>query len=218
VDEDFAQPGEEIAALSDEFNSATLSPQWHFIHPNANNTYALTGSAYQVQTLGPDENSDPQGVSILGEPVPAAGDWMVETKVTTSVPFDNSCCYNFAQGALFIYLNDQNSIKLDVFPDFDTRQTEFGKQIGPVPPNYPTYDHQNAGTPGQTTWLRIVRRSNRDAGELYSAYSSPDGLNWTKAGTWTHQLGSSAQIGIAAENTAGFSVDFDYVRVYRLKE
>jgi len=84
VDEDFAQPGEEIAALSDEFNSATLSPQWHFIHPNANNTYALTGSAYQVQTLGPDENSDPQGVSILGEPVPAAGDWMVETKVTTS--------------------------------------------------------------------------------------------------------------------------------------
>jgi arabinan endo-1,5-alpha-L-arabinosidase len=87
-----------------------------------------------------------------------------------------------------------------------------------VPPNYPTYDHQNAGTPGQTTWLRIVRRSNRDAGELYSAYSSPDGLNWTKAGTWTHQLGSSAQIGIAAENTAGFSVDFDYVRVYRLKE
>jgi arabinan endo-1,5-alpha-L-arabinosidase len=218
VDEDFAQPGEEIAALSDEFNSATLSPQWHFIHPNANNTYALTGSAYQVQTLGPDENSDPQGVSILGEPVPAEGDWMVETKVTTSVPFDNSCCYNFAQGALFIYLNDQNSIKLDVFPDFDTRQTEFGKQIGPVPPNYPTYDHQNAGTPGQTTWLRIVRRSDGDAGELYSAYSSPDGLNWTKAGTWTHQLGSSAQIGIAADNTAGFTVDFDYVRVYRLKE
>ncbi len=218
VHEGFAQPGEEIAALSDEFNSATLSPQWHFIHPNANNTYALTGSAYQVQTLGPDENSDPQGVSILGEPVPAEGDWMVETKVTTSVPFDNSCCYNFAQGALFIYLNDQNSIKLDVFPDFDTRQTEFGKQIGPVPANYPTYDHQNAGTAGQTTWLRIVRRSNGDAGELYSAYSSPDGLNWTKAGTWTHQLGSSAQIGIAAENTAGFTVDFDHVRVCRLKE
>jgi arabinan endo-1,5-alpha-L-arabinosidase len=189
VDEDFAQPVQKIAALSDELNSTTLSPQWHFIHPNADNSYVLSGGAYQVQTLGPDENSDPQGVSILGEPVPSTGDWMVETKVTTSVPFDNSCCYNFAQGALFIYLDDQNSIKLDVFPDWDTRQTEFGKQIGPVLANYPTYDHQNAGTAGETTWLRIFRRSNGDAGELYSAYSSLDGVNWTKAGTWTHQLG-----------------------------
>ena len=218
VDEVFAQPGQKIAALSDEFNSTTLSPQWHFIHPKADNSYVLNGGAYQVKTLGPDENSDPQGVSILAEPVPSTGDWMIETKVTTSVPFDNSCCYNFAQGALFIYLDDQNSIKLDVFPDWDTRQTEFGKQIGPVLANYPTYDHQNAGTAGETTWLRIFRRSNGDAGELYSAYSSLDGVNWTKAGTWTHQLGSSAQIGIAAENTPGFTRDFDYVRVYRLKE
>lgn len=217
VEEGFAQPGEEIVSLSDEFNSDTLSTQWHFIHPNANNAYTLTGSAYEVQTQGPDENSNAQGVSILGEPVPSEGDWMVETKVTTSVPFDNSCCYNFAQGALFIYLNDQNSIKLDVFPDWDTRQTEFGKQVGPVAANYPTYDHQNAGTAGETTWLRIVRQGNGDSGELYSAYSSPDGVNWTKAGTWTHQLGSSAQIGIAAENAAGFTVDFDYVRVYQLK-
>ncbi|MBV8865647.1 MAG: family 43 glycosylhydrolase, partial [Acidobacteriaceae bacterium] len=45
------EPGVEIAALSDEFNSTTLSPQWHFLHPNANNSYVLTGSAYQVQTM-----------------------------------------------------------------------------------------------------------------------------------------------------------------------
>ena len=218
VNEGVAQPGQEITALSDEFNSTTLSPQWHFIHPQANNTYTLTGSAYEVETQGPDENGDAQQVSILGEPVPATGDWMVETKVTTSVPFNNSCCYNFAQGALFIYLNDQNSIKLDIFPDFDTRQTEFGKQVGPVPANYPTYDHQNVGTAAETTWLRIVRTGNGDQGELYTAYSSTDGVNWTKGGTWQHQLGSSAQIGIAAENAAGFTMDFDYVRVYRLKE
>jgi arabinan endo-1,5-alpha-L-arabinosidase len=218
VDEGFAQPGEKIAALSDEFNKATLSSQWHFIHSSANNAYVLTGSAYEVQTQGPDENSDAPGVSILGEPVPATGDWMVEAKVTTSVPFDNSCCYNFAQGALFVYLNDQNSIKLDVFPEYDTRQTEFGKQIGPVPANYPTYDHQNAGTPGETTWLRIVRTSNGDAGELYTSYSSTDGTHWTKGGTWAHSLGSSAQIGISALNTPGFTMDFDYVRVYRLKK
>ena len=52
------QPGQEIPGLSDEFNSTTLSPQWHFIHPNANNAYTLTGSSYEVETMGPDENGD----------------------------------------------------------------------------------------------------------------------------------------------------------------
>ena len=211
------EPGARIPALSDEFNSTTLSPQWHFIHPAADNTYNLTGVAYEAQTHGPDENGSPAAVSILGEPVPASGDWMVETKVTSSIAFNNSCCFNFSQGVLFIYLNDQNSIKLDAFPDFDTRQTEFGKQISPVPANYPTYDHQSAGPAGATTWLRIVRRGNGDQGELYTAYSSTDGETWTKGGTWQHALGSSAQIGISAQNAAGATIDFDYVRVSRLK-
>ncbi|MGA8027476.1 MAG: family 43 glycosylhydrolase [Bryobacteraceae bacterium] len=213
----YDEPGAEIEALSDEFNSKSLSKQWHFIHANANNTYVLTGSAYQVETMGPDENSDPQGVSILGEPAPE-GDYLVETKVTTSVPFDNSCCYNYAQGALFIYGNDQNSIKLDVVPIWDTRQTEFGKQIGPVPQNYPTYDHMTVGPPAATTWLRIVKRTGDNGLELYEAYTSNDGTHWIRGGTWRHNLGRAAQIGIAAENTAGFTMDFDYVRVYRLKK
>ena len=213
----FDEPGQEIASLSDEFNTTKLSSQWHFIHPSADNSYVLTGSAYQVVTNGADENSNPTAVSILGEPVPATGDWLVETKVTSSVPFNDSCCFNFAQPALFIYLDDQNSIKLDIFPNYDTRQTEFGKQIGPVPANYPTYDHQNVGQAGATTWLRIARHSDGDQGELYTAYSSPDGVNWTKGGTWQHQLGSSAQIGIAADNLVGYTMDFDYVRVYRLQ-
>ena len=217
VADTFDEPGKEIADLSDEFNSTKLSPQWSFIHPGADNSYVLTGSAYQVVTNGADENSDAAAVSILGEPVPLTGDWLVETKATGSVPFNDSCCYNFAQPALFIYLDDQNSIKLDIFPDYDTRQTEFGKQIGPVPANYPTYDHQNVGQAGATTWLRIAKHANGDTGELYTAYSSPDGVNWTKGGTWQHQLGPGAQIGIAADNVAGYTMSFDYVRVYRIK-
>ena len=217
VADTFDEPGQKIDALSDEFNSTKLSSQWHFIHPNANNAYILTGSAYQVTTNGADENSNPTAVSILGEPVPATGDWLVETKVTSSVPFDSSCCFNFAQPALFIYLNDGNSIKLDFYPDFDIRATEFGKQINPVPANYPTYDHQNVGQAGATMWLRIAKHSDGDSGELYTAYTSPDGVTWTKGGTWQHQLGPGAQIGIAANNAAGFTMSFDYVRVYRIQ-
>jgi arabinan endo-1,5-alpha-L-arabinosidase len=214
-DNQFDEPGQEVARLSDEFNRTTLSPQWRFIHPQANNTYKLTGTAYEVQTQGPDENGDPTHVSILAEPAPP-GDWLVETKITSSVPFDNSCCYNFAQGALFIYGNDQNSIKLDLVGIWDTRETEFGKQVGPVPINYPTYDHQSVGTAAPTTWFRIARHSNGNEGELYTAYSSTDGQHWTKGGVWRHKLGSNAQIGISAENAAGFTMNFDYVRVYRL--
>jgi arabinan endo-1,5-alpha-L-arabinosidase len=210
------EPGQEITALSDEFNSTTLSAQWHFIHPNADNSYTLTGSAYEVETIGPDENGDPQHVAILAEPAPR-GDYMVETKLTTGVPFDNSCCYNFAQGALFIYGNDQNSIKMDVFPDFDTRQTEFGKQMGPVPANYPTYGNMIVGPAAETTWLRLVKRAGANGNELYTAYTSNDGEHWTRGGTWPHRLGRGAQIGISAENAAGFVMDFDYVRVYSLK-
>lgn len=211
------EPGEPIASLSDEFNGSTLSPQWHFVHPAADNSYLLTGGAYQTETLGADENTSPQQVSILGEPVPQGGDWIVETKVTSNVPFDSTCCYNFAQGALFIYGDDRNSVKLDPFPDFDTRQTEFGKQVGPVPQGYPTYDHQTVGPPAQTTWLRIAKHGDGDAGERYTAYTSIDGENWTRGGTWQHSLGSGAQIGLAAVNLAGYTVSFDYVRVYRLR-
>ena len=212
------EPGEEIAALSDEFNSPKLSKQWHFLHPQANNTYKLTGSAYEVATQGPDENGNPNLVEILGEPAPA-GDYLVETKVTVDVPFDGTCCYNFSQGTLFLYDDDANSIKLDVFADFDTRQTEFGKQIGPVPANYPTYGSAFIGSPARTTWLRVAcHRLPGSGGEQYTAYTSNDGYVWTRGSAWDHHLGAQAQIGLAAENEAGVAASFDYVRVYRLKE
>ena len=211
------QPGEPIAALSDDFNTDTLAPQWHFIHPQADNTFTLTGSAYEVKSHGPDENGSPTAVSILGEPVPAEGDWMVETKATINLPFDGSCCTNYAQAALFLYGDDANSIKLDVFSNFNTRQTEFGKQIGPVPANFPTYGSAFVGTAAPTTWLRIVKRTGTHGNERYTAYTSADGYNWTRGNTWLHHLGPNAQIGLSAQNAEGLTVAFDYVHVTRLR-
>jgi hypothetical protein len=37
-------------------------------------------------------------------------------------------------------------------------------------------------------------------------------------GAWQHTLGSNAQIGLSAENTASFIMNFDYIRVYRLAD
>jgi arabinan endo-1,5-alpha-L-arabinosidase len=66
-------------------------------------------------------------------------------------------------------------------------------------------------------WLRIVKRSQGDE-EHYTAYSSRNGTLWTRAGTWTHQLGPEARLGLVSMSGAGFTATFDYVRVYTLKE
>src|SRR5207245_8310683 len=121
-------PGEPIIGLSDEFNGTGLSSQWHFVHDTAKAGYRMTGAEFEARTVDAFENADASRVSMLAEPAPE-GDYMVETRVTTSVPFDGSCCYNFAEAGLFIYGNDENSIKLALFSDFNTRQIEFGKQV-----------------------------------------------------------------------------------------
>jgi arabinan endo-1,5-alpha-L-arabinosidase len=209
------EPGELLAAYSDEFNGERLSPQWTFLHPAADTSYKMTGTAFEAPTTAFDLTGDAARVSVLAEPAPR-GVYLAETKLRTTIPPGPACCFNFAQGALVIYGDDQNNIKLNVFADYNTRQVEFGKQAGPVPQGYPTYGSGLVGPPGADTWLRILVEP-RNGYELYTAYSSNDGTHWSRGGTWTHQLGETARIGLVAQNLAGFLVDFDYVRVYRLR-
>ena len=43
-----------------------------------------------------------------------------------------------------------------------------------------------------------------------------EGTIWTKGGTWTHDLGTDARIGLVSMGGSGFTANFDYVRVYTL--
>ena len=52
--------------------------------------------------------------------------------------------------------------------------------------------------------------------ERYTAYTSQDGTRWVRGGTWTHDLGDDARIGLVSMGGAGFSADFDYVEVSSL--
>ena len=66
-----------------------------------------------------------------------------------------------------------------------------------------------AGNPGLLPpyWVRLVR-----AGNVFSAYRSPDGLTWTLAGTETLALSGTLQVGLAASshnNGALGSATFD---------
>ena len=64
----------------------------------------------------------------------------------------------------------------------------------------------------QAKAIRIVRRAIT-GGETYTAYTSSDGLTWVRGGTWTHNLGSGAKIGLVSMGGSGFSANFDYIRV-----
>ena len=71
------------------------------------------------------------------------------------------------------------------------------------------------GPPGEWTWLRIAKETGGGE-EQYTAYTSRDGVIWERGGTWTHALGQNARIGLVSMGGAGFTANFDYVRVYQL--
>jgi arabinan endo-1,5-alpha-L-arabinosidase len=221
-----AQPGERTAyrprfvveprptrlykSLSDEFRSDTLSSQWTWIRQPAAGSYRLDDGQLRWQTQAADLHPPATPLaSVLAEPAPA-GNYVVETKVRVTTP-PEGCCFNYVQGGLVIYNDDGNYLKLASVSIWNTRQTEFGKQVSPVPAGYPSYGNAVVGPVGVTAYLRIVRQ-----GERYTSYTSLDGKRWDKGATWTQASTPNTKIGLISMGGAGFSSNFDYVRVSRV--
>jgi arabinan endo-1,5-alpha-L-arabinosidase len=208
-------PRTAIAALSDEFNTTTLSSQWSFLHSIP--TYTLTGSAYQVNTVAYDPISSMPSVPLLSESAPV-GDYLVETKLSLNLPI-SGVGEDFAQAGLLIYGDDNDFIRLDLFNNNDTRQVEFINALVPQT-GYPSWGATNVGAPAINTevsvWMRIVKR-NVNGQEHYTAYTSNDDATWVQSGTWVHQLGGSSKICLYGGNHAGFVASFDYVHVSTLQ-
>ncbi|MDQ2751177.1 MAG: family 43 glycosylhydrolase [Actinomycetota bacterium] len=208
-------------SLSDGFNGTALSHRWTWVRPPDPATYRVSDGTFQWQTqaadLHPSALPPPATdnlASVLTEPAPY-GDYMVETRVKVDVPKDG-CCFNYVQGGLVVYKDDGNYVKLASVSIWNTRQTEFGKQVLPQPAGYPTYGNTVVGPVGDWTYLRIVRHRTSRA-DLYTAYTSLDGMNWDHGGTWTHQLGSHPRIGLISMGGAGFTTTFDYVHVFSVR-
>ncbi|MGB6687669.1 MAG: Ig-like domain repeat protein [Terracidiphilus sp.] len=209
-------PHTEIRALSDSFNSTTLSSQWSYLHGQP--PYKLTGSHYVVQSVGYDITNALANVPLLAESAPA-GDYMVETELTFDLPATGAGA-DYAQAGLLLYGNANNYVRLDVFSNSDTRQVEFIKAETPPAAGYPTWGATDLGHPALASevnvWLRIVRR-NVNGQQYYTAYSSAHGVNWIQGGTWVHQLGPGEKICLYAGNLSGFTARFDYVTVSTLQ-
>jgi arabinan endo-1,5-alpha-L-arabinosidase len=212
------KPGNPIADRSDEFDMAMLSPQWTWVREPAPGGFGLSGGAFSFTTQVADLYVDSNNAGVLREAAPD-GNYMVEVRMTLDLPAEG-CCFNFNQAGILVYKDDDNYVKLASVSIWDTRQIEFAKELSPVPQDYPRYGSTVVGTADKTLWLRLVKRTEGQE-ELYSAYSSRDGKVWVRGGTWTHNLGPTAQIGLfamgAGDPNNQFPATFDYIHVYGLK-
>ena len=206
-------PGQLIERFSDEFNTGALSPRWQWVRPPAADTYALENGGFRWNTQAADLYQDDNSASVLLQPAPNRN-YIVETKVTLNVPAEG-CCQNFVQAGLVIYGDDNNYVRLMNVSIWETRQTEFAKEFIDPFSNKAHFGGTLVGPPADTTWLRIVKR-NRQGEDLYTAYTSRDGVTWVRGGTWTHNLGNNARLGLLSLGGAGFVAQFDYVRVYTI--
>jgi arabinan endo-1,5-alpha-L-arabinosidase len=210
----YDQPGSPITSLSDEFNGASLSSQWSWVRPPSPSSYGVEAGTFRFDTQDADLYVDSNNASVLTEAAPL-GDYMVEAKVQLTVP-PEGCCFNYVQAGLVVYGGDDNFVKLSDVAIWGTRQTEFAKELAPVPAGYPRYGNTVVGPPGDVTYLRIVKRTGDNGEELYRAYTSSNGLTWTRGGVWTHTLGAAAKIGLVSMGGSGYTAHFDYIRVSTL--
>jgi len=215
---------------SDEFSGTTLSGQWSWGNPGNVGDATVSGGLLRWEVEHSDLYVDSNTASVLVRNAPKH-DYVVETKVRLTGLPDGGCCYNYAQAGLVLYGDDDNFVKLTSASIWETRQTEFAKEMFPVPEGWSRYGNTVVGPPGDDwTYLRIVVErltgvDQREAGgdtERYTAYTSQDGATWVRGGVWTHSLGDGARIGLVSmgatdQVTSPITAEFDYVRVYSVR-
>lgn len=230
-------PDRLLAAYSDEFEGAVLDDAWSWEwagdeatqEPPPPPAHSVADGLLSVAIEATDLYVDVDTAQVLLRDAPAR-DYVVETKVRVDVP-DTDCCFNFAQAGSLVYGDEDNYVKLTNTSIWNTRQTEWAKEVNPVPEGWARYGNTVVGPPSEEwTYLRIaVEHLTEDesaaAGgdtEGYTAYTSQDGVNWVRGGTWTHALGEGTDIALAAfglqDAAQAFTADFDYVRVSTLKK
>ncbi len=199
---------------SDEFNDTALEPEWEWIRtPDGQES----GGAYRwpVQSADIVGEGAANNASLLLRDAPQ-GEYIVETKLTIDLGTDT--IRNFQQGGIIAYLNDDHWARLSHVAIWNTRQTEFGKEMPFA--GRTSFGGMLIGPPSDTTWLRLAHRVDPANGEHeYRAGTSRDGENYVWGGVWTLPAGEDPRIGLLSLGKQGSdpsaTSEFDYFRVYR---
>ena len=209
----------------DRFDGTALDGDWSWAQGRTGDV-TLAGGLLRWEVEHTDLYVGTNTASVLVRDAPR-GDYAVETKVRLTGLPDEGCCYNYAQAGLVVYGGDDDFVKLTDVSIWETRQTEFAKELSEVPDGWARYGNTVVGPPGEDwTWLRIVVErlrgaDRREAGgdtERYTAYTSQDGRTWVRGGSWTHHLGTDARIGLVSmgatdQVTSPITAEFDDVVV-----
>jgi arabinan endo-1,5-alpha-L-arabinosidase len=212
----------------DDFSGSALDGDWSWAQGRVGEAI-VSGGLLRWEVEHTDLYVDTDTASVLVRDAPK-GDYVVQTKVRLAGLPDEGCCFNYAQAGLVVYADDDNFVKLTDISIWETRQTEFAKELNPAPEGWSRYGNTVVGPPGDDwTWLRIVverlygadRRAAGGDTERYTAYTSQDGTTWVRGGVWTHHLGD-ARIGLVSmgatdQVNAPITAEFDDLRVYGLR-
>jgi arabinan endo-1,5-alpha-L-arabinosidase len=200
--------GRLLPRFSDEFDDGVLDPAWSFAgEPSGEET----GGVYRWPTQAGDLVGPGATASALLRR-PPDGPWTVQTRVAIDLGTDD--VRNYQQAGLVVHASDDLFLRLSHVAIWNTRQTEFGKEMPFA--NGLSWGGMAVGTPAPVTWLRLSHRVDPANGEHeYRAASSRDGRHWTWGGVWTLPAGNSPRIGLVSQGGEGSVAEFDYVRVYR---
>ena len=196
-------------ARSDELNGSTLAGGWTWVREDPAAT--LTNGALRWPTQTADLVGDGNSAAVLLRD-PGPGEWTVETKLSIDLGVDS--IRNFQQGGLIAYVNDDLFTRLSHVAIWNTRQTEFGKEM-PYAGRL-AFGGTIVGPPAATTWLRMTHQLDPQNGEHeLRAWTSRDGKRWVKGGVWTLPADADVRVGLISHGGAGATSTFDYLRVYR---
>jgi len=184
---------------TDEFEGSKVGPQWTWIHSSPRGIFTLKNGSLLLATQFGDMNETIHNAPLLSEAAPS-GDFIVETKLSNNIPGAGNL--NGLESGIVIYQDDTHFLKLASQAISTTRQLEFALENGSI------WGRGYLASAAPETWLRIARN-----GDIYTSYSSHDGISWTRGPSWQFATTSQARIALISAGGLGYLSTFEYLRV-----
>ncbi|RCK69483.1 glycoside hydrolase family 43 [Desertihabitans brevis] len=208
-----AEPAEEPEVgevlWAEEFDGPGTALEW--VRPDPDATVADGALRWPLQAADLTGSSDNASVALTDAPT---GDYVAETKLTLDLGTDE--VRNYQQAGIVAYAGDDDFARLSTVAIWNTRQTEFGRELVATEDGRTSFGGALVGTPASTVWLRLAHSTNAAGEHLYRAGTSRDGEEWTWGAVWTFPAGTEPRIGLVAHggDTPPATAEFDHLRFY----
>lgn len=136
---------------------------------------------------------------LLLRDVPTDRDWIAEVKLHLDLGTD---LRNYQQAGMIVHRNDDDVIRLGSVAIWETRQTEYGRELVGNADGRLSYGAAPIGTPAPTMWMRIAHHRNAAGEHLYRAATSRDGEHWTWGAVWTMPADATPRLGLYSHGGA----------------